>query len=71
MTPDQIQAALNELGLTQQQAAKLFRHNERTMRRWIAGDVGISQGIAILLQMLVDGTITVADVQRTAEKLFS
>ena len=71
MTPDQIQAALNELGLTQQQAAKLFRHNERTMRRWIAGDVGISQGIAILLQMLVDGTITVADVRRTAEKVFS
>ena len=61
MTPYQIQAALNELGLTQQQAAKLFRHNERT----------ISQGIAILLQMLVDGIITVADVKRAAEKLFS
>ena len=71
MTPYQLQAALNELGLTQQQAAKLFRHNERTMRRWIAGDVGISQGIAILLQMLVDGIITVADVKRAAEKLFS
>ena len=67
----QIQAALNELGLTQQQGARLFRHDERTMRRWISGDRGIPQGIAILLQMLVDGTITVADVQCTAEKVFS
>jgi hypothetical protein len=64
MTPAQLQAALNELGLTQQQGARLFRHDERTVRRWIAGDCGLPQGIAILLQLLLAGTITVADVQR-------
>lgn len=70
MTPAQIQTALNQLGLTQQQGAKLFGHNDRTMRRWIAGDVAVPHGVAILLQMLIDGTITVADVQHTAEKAF-
>jgi DNA-binding transcriptional regulator YiaG len=71
VTPAQIQAALNQIGLTQQQGARLFRHNERTIRRWIAGDVGVPQGIAILLQMLVDDIVTVADMQRTANKLFN
>jgi len=70
MTPEEIKAALASLNLTQQQGARLFRHNERTIRRWIAGDVGVPQGIAILLQMLVDGIVTVADVQRAAEKMF-
>jgi hypothetical protein len=70
MTSAQIRAALKQLGLSPQRAAKLFRHDERTMRRWVADERGIPQGIAILLQMLVDGTVTVADVQHTAEKLF-
>jgi hypothetical protein len=35
------------------------------MRRWIGGD---RQGIAILLQFLLAGTISIADVQAAAEK---
>jgi DNA-binding transcriptional regulator YiaG len=70
MSPEQIEAALAKLGLTQQQAARLFRHDERTMRRWIGGDRGIPQGIAILLRLLLAGTISIADVQAAAEKAF-
>lgn len=70
MTPDQIQAALNNLGLTQQQAARLFRHDERTMRRWVLGERGIPQGIAILLQLLLDGKVSQADIAAAADAIF-
>lgn len=70
MTPEDIKAALNQLGLTSHEAGHLFRHDERTIRRWLSDERGVPQGIAILLQMLVNGTITVADVQRASEKLF-
>lgn len=69
VTPDQIQAALNEIGLTQQQAARLFRHDERTMRRWVLGERAIPQGIAILFHLLLNGTVTIADVAAAADKL--
>jgi hypothetical protein len=38
-----------------------LRHDERTMRRWISGERGVPQGIAILLQLLLDGRITIAE----------
>lgn len=70
MSPEEIKAALASLALTPQQAGKIFRHDERTIRRWLADERGVPQGISILLQLLVDGTITVADVQRASEKVF-
>lgn len=70
MTPAQIQAALNQLGLTQQQAARLFRHDIRTVQRWLAGERGIPQGIAILLELMIDGKIGKADVAEASEKVF-
>lgn len=70
MTPEQIEAALKQLGLSPKAAGHLFRHDERTMRRWIAGDRGIPQGIAILLQLLLAGKITAADVEAACEKAF-
>lgn len=36
MTPDEYRAALKELGLTQNQASKLFGVNAVTARKWAA-----------------------------------
>lgn len=70
MTPEQIEATLTTLGLSPKKAAHLFRHNERTMRRWIAGERGIPQGIAILLQLMLDSKITEADIAAAADTVF-
>lgn len=69
MPPEQIEAALAKLGLSPKQAGRLFRHDERTVFRWKSGERGVPQGIAILLHLLLDGTVTIADVAAAADKL--
>lgn len=69
MTPEQIEAALAKLGLSPKQAGRLFRHDERTVFRWKSGERGIPQGIAILLHLLLDSKVTIADVAAAADKL--
>jgi len=64
MPPEELRAALDKLGLTQQKAAELFGHDQRAMRYWVAGHRAIPQGIAILLRLLVAGKITIGDVAR-------
>jgi hypothetical protein len=41
------------------------------VRRWAAGERGAPQGIAILLQLLLAGRVTVADVQAAADAAFA
>jgi hypothetical protein len=70
MTPEQINAALAKLGLSPKEAGRLFRHDERTVFRWKAGDRGIPQGIAILLHLMLDGKISKADVAAATAVVF-
>jgi hypothetical protein len=61
--PDQFRAALDRLGLTQSGAAKLFRVDERTARRWSLGEREIPPAMAILVNQLVAGRIRVEDIE--------
>ena len=49
MSPQQFRAALRRLRLSQVQAARRLRVNERTVRRWVAGDSRIPESVALLL----------------------
>ena len=50
MSPQQFRDALRRLRLSQVQAAKRLSVNERTVRRWVAGDSRIPESVALLLQ---------------------
>jgi hypothetical protein len=43
MTPKQLRAALARMGLSQRGAARLLDINDRTMRKYIAGDLVIPE----------------------------
>lgn len=49
MTPPDLRAQLAHLGLTQAGAAALVGVDDRTMRRWIAGDRAVPEPVARLL----------------------
>ena len=49
MSPQQFRDALRRLRLSQVQAARRLRVNERTVRRWVAGDSRIPESVALLL----------------------
>ena len=63
MTANQFRATLKLLNLSQRGAAKLFRSNERTFRRYAAGERMVPDDIARKLQQLVSGKITVQDIE--------
>jgi DNA-binding transcriptional regulator YiaG len=52
MTPEELRATLDRLGLTQLGAAKLLSVDGRTVRRWIAGDRDIPGPAIVLLGVL-------------------
>jgi DNA-binding transcriptional regulator YiaG len=49
MSPQQFRDALRRLRLSQVEAAKRLSVNERTVRRWVAGDSRIPESVALLL----------------------
>jgi len=49
MSPQQFRDALRRLRLSQVQAARRLSVNERTVRRWLAGDSRIPESVALLL----------------------
>jgi len=49
MSPQQFRDALRRLRLSQVEAAKRLSVNERTVRRWVAGDSRIPEAVALLL----------------------
>lgn len=63
MTPTQLRAILFRLGLTQAAAARLVGVPDRTMRKWLAGDHDMPESAAILLRLLVRGTVTAEQVE--------
>jgi hypothetical protein len=54
MTPKQLQAALDKLGLSQVKGAKALGINERTMRRYIAGELPIPRIVVYDLERLLE-----------------
>lgn len=63
MTPNQFRAALDRLKLSQLGAARLFRANDRTVRRWAIGERGIPPTVAILVKLMLAGKVTAADIE--------
>jgi len=51
LSPQQFRHALRQLGLTQVQAAKRLRVNQRTVRRWVAGDSRVPESVTLLLEV--------------------
>ena len=66
MTAKQYQAAIDRLGLSQLGAARLFGADGRTSRRWASGERAVPQTVAILLGLLLAGTIAPADIKAVA-----
>ena len=52
MTAPEYRTALAALGLSQVGAAKLFKVNERTSRRWALGEQAIPEAVAIALRLM-------------------
>lgn len=50
LSPDHLKKLLKRLGLSQRKAAKDLGVNERTMRRWIAGDAKPPESVRLLLE---------------------
>jgi DNA-binding transcriptional regulator YiaG len=49
MSPQQFRRVLRRLRLSQIEAARRLVVNERTVRRWVAGDSRIPESVALLL----------------------
>jgi DNA-binding transcriptional regulator YiaG len=53
MTPKQYAEAIDRLGLSQRSAGKFLGVDERTSRKWIAGDARIPESVALLLRLMI------------------
>ena len=63
MTPKQYAEIIERLGLSQRGAGKLLGVDERTSRKWIAGDARIPESAAKLLRLMVKLKLSPDDVQ--------
>jgi DNA-binding transcriptional regulator YiaG len=52
MTADELRAALAALGFTQRGFAAYTGSNERTVRRWVAGDLDIAHWVPVVIRLL-------------------
>jgi hypothetical protein len=63
MTPIQFRATLAKAKLSQRGAARLFKKNERTTRRYAAGERPVPDDIADNLRKLAAGKITLQEIE--------
>jgi DNA-binding transcriptional regulator YiaG len=63
MTPKQYAEAIGNLGLSQRGAGKFLGVDERTSRKWIAGDARIPESVAKLLRLIIHLKISPDDVK--------
>lgn len=64
MTPQEYRATIAALGLTQVGAARFLGVNDRTSRRWIAGERAVDEPIARFLRYLIAAKISPEEVER-------
>ena len=57
MTPTELRDILSRLGLPQTGAAHLLGVDDRTMRRWVGGEVGIPEPVARVMRMAGAGKL--------------
>lgn len=62
MTPKQYAEAITRLGLSQRAAAGFLGVDERTSRKWIAGDNRIPESVAMLLRLMIKLKLKPEDV---------
>lgn len=62
MTEKQWREALAQIEISQLQFAALLRVEDRTVRRWISGTHNTPRPVAILVELLCRGKITLADL---------
>jgi hypothetical protein len=55
MTPTTLRAAPAALGLSGRGLARVLDVNEKTWRRWVAGQVPIPRSVALAVQAMLDG----------------
>ena len=65
MTALQYRKALETLGLSQQAAADLIGFGRRTSQGYALGEYPVHSAVAILLRLLLKGTITIRDVEHS------
>lgn len=53
MSPAELIGSLELLGLTQMGAARLFKIDGRTVRRWTAGEKPVPEAVAIALRLMI------------------
>lgn len=62
MTPKQYADAIDKLALSQRASGRFLGVDERTVRKWIAGDARIPEAVAKLLRLMVSRKITPDEV---------
>ena len=68
MTARQYRAALAKIGYSQLRVAKLLGIAGRTSQGYALGETAIPTPAAIVLRLLMDGKITVADVEAARDR---
>jgi DNA-binding transcriptional regulator YiaG len=63
MTTNQLRKALTTLGITQIALAKALKADERTVRNWVGGRSKVPTFIVILVNLMLDGKITLEDIR--------
>jgi DNA-binding transcriptional regulator YdaS (Cro superfamily) len=63
MTTNQFRRALTMLGVTQVGLAKALKVDERTVRNWVGGRSKVPPLIVILVNLMLDGKITLEDIR--------
>ena len=54
MTANQYRAALAKLEMSQRGAARHFKVDERTSRRWALGEIAVPENVAQTLQEMIE-----------------
>ena len=62
MTPKQYAAVIEKIGLSQRGAGKFLGVDERTSRKWVAGDARIPQAVGMLLRLMVKLKLNPSDL---------
>ncbi len=61
LSPAQLRAALQTLGLTQAEFGRLIGRTARSINRWVVGDRAIPPEAVIVVKLMLSGKITPED----------
>ncbi len=68
MTSRQLRAALNRLGISQSEAARQLNVNNRTVRKWVAGDLPVPRTVELIMDCwLHHGALSVTKPRKEAK----